>query len=182
MDLDPRQMAEFVGLIGRHQAAIRAYIITLMPGMDGVSDVLQETNLVLWEKRARYQPGTNFGAWAFTIARLEVKMHRKRLRRAGLPLLDEYLAEQLAAELEQRYEDHAGESDERLKALENCLARLPAEHRELIEHRYYSDSKLAEFAEMCGRPVESLRVSLVRIRAALRKCISSQLNLNRART
>mgnify|MGYP000113776971 CR=1 FL=1 len=35
-----------------------------MPGMDGVDDVLQETNVVLWEKRATFEPGTNFRAWA----------------------------------------------------------------------------------------------------------------------
>lgn len=41
MDFDARQLADFVGEISRHQAALRAYIISLMPGMDGVSDVLQ---------------------------------------------------------------------------------------------------------------------------------------------
>ena len=48
MDRDVTQQAEFVGQITRHQTALRAYIISLMPGMDGVSDVLQETNVVLW--------------------------------------------------------------------------------------------------------------------------------------
>lgn len=182
MELNPQQTAEYVGLIGSHQASLRAFIISLMPGVDGVSDVLQETNLVLWEKRAKYQAGTNFGAWAFTIARLEVKSHRKRMRRAGLVLLDDALAESLAEQLQQRHADQAEESEQRLGALENCLSRLSDDQRELVEHRYYSESNLADFAERCGRPVESLRVSLVRIRAALRKCIASEINLNRARS
>ena len=79
MSLDAIQQAEFVGQITRHQTALRAYIISLMPGMDGVSDVLQETNLVLWEKRGKYQPGTNFQAWACAIARYEVKTHRRKM-------------------------------------------------------------------------------------------------------
>ena len=93
MELNSQQTSEYIGLIGRHQPALRSYIISLMPGMDGVSDVLQETNLVLWEKRTKFRPGTNFGAWPFTIARLEVKAHRKRHRRAGQGLLDADLAE-----------------------------------------------------------------------------------------
>ncbi len=43
MHFDAAQQAEFVGQIARHQAALHSYIISLMPGMDGVSDVLQET-------------------------------------------------------------------------------------------------------------------------------------------
>jgi DNA-directed RNA polymerase specialized sigma24 family protein len=38
------------------------------------------------------------------------------------------------------------------------------------------------FAARCGRPVESLRVTLFRIRAALRKCINDELAINRARS
>lgn len=171
MDLDARQQAEFVGQISRHQAALRAYIISLMPGMEGASDVLQETNLVLWEKRGSFQPGTNFRAWACAIARLEVKAHRRRLRRLGLPLLDDDLAEQLA----EHVAEGPDEVDERLRALDKCLGRLEDKERELIEHRYFSTSTLDEFAARCGRPVESLRVTLFRIRAALRKCINAEL-------
>ena len=49
MELNATQQAEFVSQIAKHQAALHAYIISLMPGMDGVDDVLQETNMVLWE-------------------------------------------------------------------------------------------------------------------------------------
>jgi RNA polymerase sigma-70 factor (ECF subfamily) len=182
MDLNARQLAEFVGEIGRHQAALRAYIISLMPGMDGVSDVLQETNLVLWEKRGKFQPGTNFGAWAFTIARLEVKSHRRRLRKAGLILLDEDLAESLAGLLADRLAERADGGDARLRALDRCLGRLAGAERELIEHRYYSNSPLDGFAARCGRSVESLRVTLFRIRAALRRCINDEIAVKRARS
>ena len=182
MELDARQQAEYVGEIGRHQAALRAYIISLMPGMEGVCDVLQETNLVLWEKRGNYSPGTNFGAWAFTIARLEVKTHRRQLRKLGLPLLDEDLAERLAARMAERHEERPDEAEERLRALDKCLGRVQGNERELIEHRYFRKTPLEEFAAHCGRPVESLRVSLFRIRAALRKCINSQLVINGSRS
>ena len=59
MKFDATQQAEFVGQTARQQAALHAYIISLMPGIDGVDDVLQETNIVLWEKRKSFEPGTN---------------------------------------------------------------------------------------------------------------------------
>ena len=55
MSSDAQQQAEFVGEITHHQSALRAYIISLMPGISGTKDVLQETNLTLWEKRRRYE-------------------------------------------------------------------------------------------------------------------------------
>lgn len=178
MDFDAAQQAEFVGQIARHQGALHAYIISLMPGMDGVDDVLQETNLVLWEKRRSFEPGSNFRAWACAIARFKVMGHRRKLAQLGFQLFDNELAEQLATECEATSE----EFDQRLRAMEHCLGRLEEKERGLIEHRYFSGTTLDEYAAKCGRPVESLRVSLFRIRVALKKCIQGQLTINRSRS
>ena len=173
MGLNATQQAEFVGQIARHQAALHAYIISLMPGLDGVDDVLQETNLVLWEKRTAFEHGSNFRAWACAIARFRVMGHRRKLARLGVQILDEDLAEQLAAECEAE----PGELTDRLRALEHCLGRLQEKERALIDFRYFSDSQLEEYSAQCGRPVGSLRVSLFRIRTALKNCITDQLTL-----
>ena len=178
MDLNAAQQAEFVGQIARHQAPLHAYIISLMPGMDGVDDVLQETNLVLWDKRQTFQAGTNFRAWACAIARFKVMGHRRKLAKLGFQLFDDELAEQLATECEAEPEEFDG----RLRALEKCLNRLEDKERGLIEHRYFSDSNLDEYAAKCDRPVDSLRVTLFRIRAALKKCITGELTINRTRS
>lgn len=175
MELDATQQAEFVSQIANHQAALHAYIISLMPGMDGVDDVLQETNLVLWDKRRTFEPGSNFRAWACAIARFKVMGHRRKLGKLGFQLFDDDLAEQLAIEGEAEPE----ELSNRLRALESCLGRLPEKERALIDFRYFSDSHLDEYAAKCGRPADSLRVSLFRIRAALKKCITGELALYR---
>lgn len=171
MSLDARQQAEFVGQITRHQQALRGYIISLMPGMEGVSDVLQEANLVLWEKREKFKPGTHFKAWAFSIARYEVKAHRRKSLALGMATLDEDLIEELA----ERGEKTPEEVEMRLRSLDKCLGKLEDKQRQLIEHRYYLGSTLEEFSTECGRPTDSLRVTLFRIRAALKKCINNEL-------
>lgn len=178
MDSDAQSQAAFVSELTRHQSALRAYIISLMPGVSGTGDVLQETNLTLWEKRQKYELGTNFRAWAFAIARFKVKEHRRKVMRAGLPLLDEELAEDLG-----ELTDEAPEAiDERLAALNTCLGRLSDKQRGLIEQRYFSGASLDEFASHCGRPVNSLQVTLCRIRAALKKCIQHEMKLSRLRS
>ena len=172
-----QKQAEFVGQIARHQAALHAYIISLMPGVDGVDDVLQETNLVLWEKQKTFREGTNFRAWACQIARYKVMSHRRKLMNLGHRMLDENLAEELSRECE----EEKPEMDERMAALKKCLDRLGENERQLIDQRYFSESAFEKLAEQTGRGVDSLRVSLFRIRAALKKCITSELNISEHR-
>lgn len=169
-----QQEAIFVGEITRFQTQLRAYIISLMPGVSGAADVLQETNIVLWEKRAKFEAGTNFRAWACAIARFEVKTHRRKMYRLGTVVLDDDLADQLA----EPFQSDAEQPEEHLQALEQCLARLRGPERELIEHRYFSKSTLEGFAAASGRSVETLRNSLYRIRAALKICIKDKLAIS----
>jgi len=169
---DIHKEAAFVGLIARHQASLHAFIISLMPGVDGVDDVLQETNLVLWEKRRAFKEGTNFQAWACQIARYKVMSHRRKMANLGHRMFDDELASQLAEESEARPD----ELEARMAALKNCLGRLREDDRQLLDHRYISKAGLDEFAKKCGRSVESLRVTLFRVRAALKKCITAELN------
>lgn len=177
MASDFTEQAAFVAQITRHQSMLRSYIISLMPGVEGVDDVLQQTNLVLWEKRTNFRLDTNFRAWAVAIARYEVKAHRRKMLRFSKLMLSEELSETLA----QHSEAPPDEVDDRHRALEQCIGRLRESDRELLDHRYFSKGTLEDFAARCGRPPESLKVTLFRIRAALRKCISSELAIDRAR-
>ncbi len=168
---NPQSLADFVGLLTRHQPDLLAFIISLMPGDPDVSDVLQKSNLVLWNKRALFEEGTSFRAWAFSIARFEVLNHLKKQRRSRPVLLDHDLLETLANEAPAELDSN----DRRLGALESCLASLRPQDRELLEHRYHSGLGLHEYAERAGRSVSSLSVTLNRLRTALRQCVARRL-------
>ena len=144
-----------------------------MPGSPDVGDVLQETNLVLWKSRERFEPGTNFHAWAFKIARLEVLHYRGRIKRAKRNediLLSEKLVDLIVEEIPE-----SGDSEDYLNALEICKSKLSKEQRELLEIRYHSGRSLEQFAQQTGRKASVLRVTLLRIRTALRQCIEQSL-------
>ncbi len=178
MSHNASKQSEFVGLIARHQSGLNAFIISLMPGVDGVDDVLQETNLVLWEKQSSYEAGTNFLAWACQIARYKVMNHRAKLAKLGARSLDPDLIDMLSESMSIEPQ----ELDVRMDALKKCLSRLPEAQREIVEHRYIKERPLSRVAEEYGRTVESLKVSLFRIRAALKKCISSEINIERTQS
>ena len=168
---DGWQLQEFVRELTAGQGRIRAFISSLMPGSPDIGDVLQETNLSLWKSRERFQPGTRFLAWAFTIARLEVLHQRDRAKRLGRIVLSEELTGMLAEEIP---DDFTGE--EYLGALESCMAKLTETQREIIEARYQPGLSLEIHARLTGRNPGALRAALLRIRTTLRECIEKSMN------
>lgn len=168
---DARQLQEFVSELTASQGSVRAFIVSMMPGSPDVGDVLQETNLTLWKSRKRYRPGSNFLAWAFTIARLEVFHARARTKRHGHATLSDDLFNILAVEINTtlKQEDH-------LRALESCMSKLTRSQRELIEARYMPEHSLEMHARITGRKASALRVALLRIRSALRECVENSLS------
>ncbi len=164
------KLADYVKLMTEHQGNLRAFIISLMPGSPDVADVLQETNAVLWRKRDRFEPGSNFLAWAFQIARYEVLRQLHHQRRSGLVTFSEETINMLA---EIDPPDHAAEN--LLTALDRCLDKLNDSQQELIRERYTPGHSLEDLAARNGRTAGSLRIALLRIREVLRRCIDETL-------
>ena len=73
---DPSRTEEFMRLFTHHQRHVYGYIRGLVPSLVEAEEVLQQTNLLLWEKFDQFQPGTNFRAWACKVAYLTVLKHR----------------------------------------------------------------------------------------------------------
>lgn len=168
---DDLPLQEFISKLTASQGRIRAFVVSLMPGSSEVGDVVQETNLTLWKSQARYRVGTNFLAWAFTIARLKVLHHRTRVKRRGHVLISDALLDMLANELPTT-DDH----DTYLNALESCKSKLTENQRELIDVRYEPGKSLESYAQQTGRRASALRVSLMRTRTVLRECIERSMN------
>lgn len=163
---DPEKLQAFVRLLTEHQGSIRAFIISLMPGSSEVGDVLQETNLTLWTKREQFEIGSNFLAWAFSVARYKVMHQLDRAKRSGKFVFSD---EMIAALAEPEPEEESQE--EYLVALERCVGKLNNDQRALIDYRYRDGHTLEEYAGHTGKSAGSLRIALLRVRQALRHCI-----------
>ena len=169
---NPAELAEFVHLLTTHQSMIRGYIRTLIPNASDAPDILQNTNIVLWEKREAFQAGSNFKAWAFAIARFRAMNHRKKQLRKKELVLDESIIELLEQCAPQ---DESWMVEQQQLALEQCLGGLKSKDRELIHHRYAAHTRLADYAQIIGSTPASLRVKLNRLRDVLRHCLAQKL-------
>ncbi|MFK7909456.1 MAG: sigma-70 family RNA polymerase sigma factor [Akkermansiaceae bacterium] len=169
-DDNPDDLQAFIKLLTEHQGNLRAFIVSLMPGSSDVADVLQETNVVLWQKRKKFKLGTNFVAWSFQIARYEVHRQRDRSRRDQAVSFSNELIEMLGDT-----EETNVDSEKLHVALDICLEKLSPKQRELVEQRYTPGQSLEDYAAQSGRSAGSLRIALLRIRESLRRCIEINL-------
>ncbi|MEM7700021.1 MAG: sigma-70 family RNA polymerase sigma factor [Verrucomicrobiota bacterium] len=163
--------SEFVRLLTEHQAALRHYVISLLPGESSAADVAQQANTTIWKKREDFELGTNFKAWIFSIARFEVLNFRKKQARDSRLVFGDELCDLIEAEIP----NHEVAWDSRQDALRGCLSQLKDRDRELIRHRYYEPTQLADYAAEVGRSVGSLKVTLHRIRNRLQTCIEARM-------
>ncbi|QDU63319.1 RNA polymerase sigma factor [Planctomycetes bacterium Pan216] len=164
--------ATFVSELTAHQLPILLYVRSLLPGDPSARDVAQQTNAKIWEKRSEFELGTNFRAWAFSIARFEVLNYRKQQARDAKLYFSDDLQEVIATEMADTHDD----IQERHEALKRCLGKLRSRDRELLLHRYASTERLADYASMIGRSVGGLKVTLHRLRSALLECMERQLH------
>ena len=79
--MDSGNLQDFVSKMTASQGDLRAFITSLMPGNPDVEDVLQETNIKLWQERGKYDPAREFCPWAPTIAKFEVLHYRSRTKK-----------------------------------------------------------------------------------------------------
>lgn len=169
--MDKSREQQFVQSLTSCQGGLYAYILVLLPNHHAAEDVLQETNVTLWDNAERYQPGTDFMAWACRVAYFQVLTYRKKRSRSRLLFSDAML--QAVAE---HIDRHAGELPERLSALRQCMSSLPERQQKILEQRYMGSGSVSAIADRWGMPVKTIYQNLYRLRRALAECIQRRLS------
>ena len=170
-DPDPKRTAEFLRLFSTHQPQIFAYILTLLPAWHDAEEVMQETSVVLWNSFGEFTRGTNFRAWARTVAFTQVLSFRKRQGHTPIPLSEKFI-EAIAQETARL----ADPLEEQLQALAHCVEQLGPRDRELLRLCYEPGISTKEAADQLGQPAGTVYKALTRIRRALFKCIKRTLS------
>jgi RNA polymerase sigma-70 factor, ECF subfamily len=169
MDTISKQTS-YVELLTASQQPLYAYINTLLWGDANVRDVLQETNLELWQKADTYDSSKPFLPWAYGFAYYRVLAYRKAQSNSKLVFSDELL--KLADETIRSQAEFA---DERLVALSKCLQNLRPSQRELVRLRYEEAQAAADIARGMGATEMQIGSRLYRIRKLLSECIARRV-------
>ncbi len=170
-------MEAFIELLTRHDAGLTAYVMSLVPSASDAQDILQETKVALWRSFEKFEPGTNFGAWARKTALHRVLDYRKRKGREGKRL---WFTDECYERLAEEYEVDPEVREQRSHRLRDCIGKLQPQHREILILRYFREASIEDVAARVERTVEATYRVLSRIRLALRKCMIPETNSEQA--
>ena len=162
--------SEFVELYGQYQFRLFHYICPLVPSLTDAEDIMQEVATVLWEKFDEFESGTNFLAWARSVAHFRVLEFRRRQDRQPAYLSDDAL-ERLSAVADSMRDG----VDERRESLAYCYEKLNDKEKQMLMHRYTPGRTLTELAKQEGRPVDSIYQSVGRVRRRLIDCVRRRM-------
>lgn len=170
--MTPNQIG-YLQLVAAHQAALHGYIRSLAPGADA-DDILQETNIHLWQHSGDFEPGSHFKAYAFRIAHLKTLEALRRHRRKNWLVFDSDLLQAIA---ERQTVDIDSTGADSQAALRLCLAELDETGRELLHRRYTLQETVRDIARRSQRSEGSLQQLFFRLRNQLRSCIERRESL-----
>lgn len=161
---------EFIGLLNGSHALLLRYVMSLVANRHDAEDVLQRASLVMWRRFDTYEAGSDFIAWATTVAFYEARNFQRTLGRSRVTF-DDQLLQILAAEKALDVQ----RCGSRQEALEKCLEKLDAAGRELVEAVYTQGLDAAEIAERRGLAVQTIYNKLNFLRRALAECVQRRL-------
>lgn len=168
--------SQFVGLLARHDQAIRRFVRSLLPSREGVDDVMQETALECWKKFAGFTPDNSeqafdeFIRWACVIARFKVLSWQRDRARDRL-VFREGVIEQLASTAMEQLDRR----EEERRAIENCLGTLLDEQRRLVLSVHAPGESIALIAAETGQQARRLYSKVNVLRKLLLDCVQRQL-------
>ena len=166
MELSEEFILELTGV----QQRLFGFLFKRLADREQAREVLQRTNLVLCRKADNYEPGTNFKAWAMTVANYEVMAYRKTQVRERLVFTDE-----VDAMLGPDDDGRSSAQSDRVAHLSHCLKGMSSKNRELLDWRYQGERTMEKIAEEIGSTIGAVKVKLHRLRRQLLGCIQNRM-------
>src|SRR5882757_955755 len=165
--------AEFIGMLTDHQVDLLAFILSSLGDYSDTLDVLQRTNIVLWQKAALFRRGAPFLPWALKIAKFEILAFMRQRRRDRHVFCPEVVELMVDTAIER-----SGELSPRSDALRQCIKELPERSREFLRIRYAQQQSVKQISEKTGRSIDAVKSLYHRIRVALGRCIDRKVAAN----
>jgi len=164
--------SEFVKQLMEHRSMLHSFAYALLRDAHLTEDILQEVAVVLWSKYSEFTPGTDFGAWARSVAYREILAARRSEARAHRYMDDSCAQEILAAY--QRREETVDSATHR-QALQRCMSQLNPDLRDIMRCRYALSMSSREIAHKFSRTSQAVDAIVYRIKRLLSDCIRTRV-------
>ena len=170
MDKVDAQADAFGEILRLHQGRVRAYLRRYVFDADMADDLAQETFLAAYRTLDGRNPAAPLDLWLLGIARNRVLSYLRDASRRR-----ERLRAALAAWSAERAEKAGQEREGEIAALRECVRTLPPHSAGLVSDHYERRLSSAEIARRTGKNEGAVRMTLLRVREALKNCLRIRL-------
>jgi RNA polymerase sigma-70 factor (ECF subfamily) len=156
-------------LFARHQVRVYRFVLRLVRNEATAEDLISEVFLDVWRQAGKFEGRSAVSTWMLGIARFK-----------ALSVLRKRPEEELDDETTERIEDHADDPEvalaKKAKAavLRECLSKLSADHREIVDLVYYHEKSVEEVAGIVGIPEATVKTRMFYARKKLSELLKEQ--------
>ena len=156
-------------LFARHHVRVYRFVLRLMRNDATAEDLISEVFLDIWRQAGKFEGRSAVSTWMLSIARFKAL---SALRRRPEQELDEETAEQI--------KDHSDDPEvalakkDKAAVLRECLSKLSADHREIVDLVYYHEKSVEEVAGIVGIPEATVKTRMFYARKKLSELLKEQ--------
>jgi RNA polymerase sigma-70 factor (ECF subfamily) len=156
-------------LFARHQVRTYRFLLRIVRNEATAEDLISEVFLEVWRQAGKFEGRSTVSTWMLSIARFKAL---SALRRRG----EEELDDEAAAAIEHQADDPEVTLAKKDKGavLRQCLTKLSAEHREIIDLVYYHEKSVEEVAGIVGIPEATVKTRMFYARKKLSELLKGQ--------
>ena len=155
-------------LFARHRVAVYRWLLRLVRDEALAEDLLSDVFLDVWRQAATFEARSSVSTWLLAIARYKALSARRR--RTDVEL-DDKIAATVADPADNP--ELVLQKKDRADALRHSLAKLSAEHGEVIDLVYYHDKSVKEVAEIVGVAEATVKTRMFYARRKLAELVKT---------
>ena len=156
-------------LFARHHVRVYRFVLRLVRNEATAEDLISEVFLDVWRQAAKFEGRSAASTWILSMARFKALSSLRRRTEAELD-------DETAGAIEDPEDDPETVLAKKDKgaALRQCLERLSAEHREIVDLVYYHEKSVAEVSSIVGIPEATVKTRMFYARKKLSELLKEQ--------
>jgi len=149
-------------LFARHHVRVYRFVLRMVRNEATAEDLISEVFLDVWRQAQKFEGRSAVSTWILSMARFKAL---SALRRRTEDELDD----ETAGTIEDPGDDPetALAKKDKGAALRQCLEKLSAEHREIVDLVYYHEKSVAEVSIIVGIPEATVKTRMFYARKKL---------------
>lgn len=156
-------------LFARHHVRVYRFVLRLVRNEATAEDLISEVFLDVWRQAAKFEGRSAASTWILSMARFKALSSLRRRTEAELD-------DETAGAIEDPEDDPETVLAKKDKgaALRQCLEKLSAEHREIVDLVYYHEKSVAEVSIIVGIPEATVKTRMFYARKKLSELLKEQ--------